>query len=293
MSEHAVNVTIRSALHADIEACGHIMHKAFKGINESHGFENTDFPTAEIGCQVAAFHIHNPLYYGVVAELGGRIVGSGFLDERSLIRGVTTVSADPDVQGKGVGRRLMVALLERSRGSSGVRLLQHPFNTLSLALYTSLGFEVKEPIIFMSGRPKSQTPVGFEIRRMRSEDLDACGALCKKVHGFERINELRDALQVFTPFVALREGRVVAYASAADTWAQNHGVAEVEEDMRALILGIGVSMPEPLSFLLPIRQTAFFRWCLDQGLSLVKPMTLMAMGEYQEPKGCYFTSVVF
>jgi hypothetical protein len=187
----------------------------------------------------------------------------------------------------------MEAVLERGRGSSGVRLLQHPFNTLSMALYASLGFEVKEPIMFVSGRPKSTPSAGYEVRRMRNEDLEACGALCQRVHGFPRTNDLRDALQAFTPFVAVRDGRVVAYASAADTWAQNHGVAETEEDMRALILGMGPSMSEPVSFLLPIRQTRFFRWCLDQGLRVVKPMTLMAMGDYQKPKGCYFTSVVY
>jgi GNAT superfamily N-acetyltransferase len=269
------------------------MHEAFKGINESHGFENTDFPTVEVGCQVAEFYICNPLYYGVVAEIGGRIVGVNFLDERNSIRGVATVSVDPDVQGEGVGRKLMEAVLKRSRSSPDVRLLQHAFNTLSMVLYTSLGFEVKEHIMFVSGRPKSKPYTGVEVRRMQGEDLDECGALCKRVHGFQRTNELTDALKIFTPFVGLREHRVVAYASAADTWAQNHGVAESEEDMRALILGIGASMSEPLSFLLPIRQTSFFRWCLDQGLRVVKPMTLMAMGEYQEPKGCYFTSVVY
>ena len=288
-----MSVTIRTAIPADIEACGRIMHEAFKGINESHGFENTDFPTVEVGCQVAEFYICNPLYYGVVAEIGGRIVGVNFLDERNSIRGVATVSVDPDVQGEGVGRKLMEAVLKRSRSSPDVRLLQHAFNTLSMVLYTSLGFEVKEHIMFVSGRPKSKPYTGVEVRRMQGEDLDECGALCKRVHGFQRTNELTDALKIFTPFVGLREHRVVAYASAADTWAQNHGVAESEEDMRALILGIGASMSEPLSFLLPIRQTSFFRWCLDQGLRVVKPMTLMAMGKYQEPKGCYFTSVVY
>ena len=43
-----MSITIRTAIPADIEACGRIMHKAFNGINETHGFENTDFPTVEI-----------------------------------------------------------------------------------------------------------------------------------------------------------------------------------------------------------------------------------------------------
>ena len=55
--------------------------------------------------------------------------------------------------------------------------------------------------------------------------------------------------------------------------------SDAEEDMRALILGAGVMSSEPLSFLLPTRA--------------VKPMTLMTMGNYQEPKGCCFPSVLY
>ena len=187
----------------------------------------------------------------------------------------------------------MEAVLEHSRGSRGVRLVQHTFNTSSVALYASMGFEVKEPLLLTRGRPRSETPQGVEVRPMRDQDLDACAALCEKVYGFERNNELRDWLHIFTPYVTLRAGRVVGYASAPAEWSVNHGVAETEDDMRALLLGIGASMTDPLTFLLPVRQTSFFRWCLDCGMRIVKPMTLMAIGEYREPAGCYFPSVAF
>ena len=157
----------------------------------------------------AGFFIHNPSCFSIVAEAGEGVVGSCFLDERNSIRGVAIVSVDPAAQGQGVGRKLMEALLERSRGSRGVRLVQFAFNTSSLALYASLGFEVKEPLLLMRGRPGSEALRDVEVRRMRSQDLNACGALCEKVHGFERTNEVRDWLQIFTPFVALRGNRVV------------------------------------------------------------------------------------
>ena len=145
----------------------------------------------------------------------------------------------------------------------------------------------------MNGKPKSKLPAGFEVRPLAKQDLDSCAALCAKTHGFDRANELRDALQFFTPFVALRGGRVTAYASTVTFWPLNHGVAETDEDMKALLLGAGAATEEPLSFLLPVRQASFFRWCLREGLRVVSPMTLMAMGEYQEPKGCYFVSVLY
>jgi hypothetical protein len=58
--------------------------------------------------------------------------------------------------------------------------------------------------------------------------------------------------------------------------------------MRALIAGAAAAAsPEPVSFLLPVRQASLFRWCLAEGMRVVKPMTLMAVGEYREPRGVW------
>jgi len=91
----------------------------------------------------------------------------------------------------------------------------------------------------------------------------------------------------------LREDRITAYALALNLWPRNHAVAETEEDMKALLLGAAAMNAEPLSFLLPVRQASFFRWCLSEGLRAVMPMTLMALGEYREPNGCYIPSVLY
>jgi hypothetical protein len=63
--------------------------------------------------------------------------------------------------------------------------------------------------------------------------------------------------------------------------------------MRVLLAGAGAMSPEPLSLLLPTRQANLFCWCLHQGMRAIKPMTLMTMGHYQEPGGCYFPSVLY
>ena len=72
----------------------------------------------------------------------------------------------------------------------------------------------------------------------------------------------------------------------------NHGVAEDEEDMQALLLGAAAAVDEPIAFLVPLR-SELFRWSLGAGLRLVKPMNLMALGEYQEPRGSWFPSVLY
>jgi hypothetical protein len=187
----------------------------------------------------------------------------------------------------------MDAILERGRDAAGIRLVQDAFNMGSMSLYASLGFEAKEPLVLMIGAPKDPAPAGVAVRAMTSEDLDACARLCLAVHGIERTNELRDALSSVGPVVAERAGRIVAYASAPHFAILNHGVAETEDDLRALLLGAAAGRPDPLALLVPTRQAAFFRWCLAQGLRSTKPMTLMTRGFYQEPRGSWFPSIEY
>jgi predicted N-acetyltransferase YhbS len=287
----AGEVTIREARVGDVEACAQICFDAFGEIQDHHRFLR-DFPVLEAATGLMALWIPHPSIWGVVAELDGRIVGSNFLDERDPIRGVGPITVDPQGQNAGVGRRLMEAVLGRGQGAPGIRLLQDAFHMRSLSLYESLGFDVKEPVAVIAGQPSSRPADEVEVRVLEDDDLDECEALCKRVHGFERTNELRDSIRAFKPFVAVRDGRIVAYASSAVFWPMNHGVAESQEDMEALLIGAAAEVNEPIAFLVPLR-SGLFRWSLAEGLRLVKPMNLMALGEYQEPRGSWFPNVLY
>ncbi len=287
----AGELIIREVAPADAEACARICFGAFGAIHDQHRFPR-DFPVLEAATGLMANWVPHPSIWGVVAERDGQIVGSNFLDERGPIRGVGPITVDPEGQNAGVGRRLMEAVLERGEGASGIRLLQDAFHMRSLSLYASLGFDVKEPVVVISGNPSTGPSNGVEVRALEEGDLDECEALCTKVHGFERTNELRDSIKAFKPFVAVRDGRITAYASSVVFWPMNHGVAERDEDMQALLLGAAASVNEPIAFLVPLR-SELFRWSLAEGLRSVKPMNLMALGEYQEPRGSWFPSVLY
>lgn len=45
--------------------------------------------------------------------------------------------------------------------------------------------------------------------------------------------------------------------------------------------------------IVPTRNSDLFRWCLENGLRVVQPMTLMSSGLYNEPAGAYLPSVLF
>jgi len=116
------------------------MSEAFVEIANQHGFP-PDFPSAQVGIERATAFIAEPSIFGVVAEIDGRIVGSNFLSEGDPIRGIGPITVDPSVQGGGVGRQLMQAVIERARGATGARLVQDAFNTGSYSLCASLGFD--------------------------------------------------------------------------------------------------------------------------------------------------------
>jgi predicted N-acetyltransferase YhbS len=284
-------VTLREPEPGDIEACAQILFDAFGGLHDHHRFQR-DFPELEAAIGLMQAWIPHPSIWGIVAEIEGRIVGSNFLDERDPIRGVGPITVDPKGQNAGVGRKLMAAVMERGEGALGIRLLQDAFHMRSLSLYESLGFEVKEPVAVITGNPRSEPVQEVEVRPLTEGDLDECAALCEKVHGFERKNELRDSIQAFAPFVAVHDRRITAYASSVTFWPMNHGVAASEDEMKALLRGAAAVVEEPLAFLVPLR-AGLLPWGLEEGLRLVKPMNLMALGEYQEPRGSWFPSVLY
>jgi GNAT superfamily N-acetyltransferase len=284
-------VTLREIEPDDVKECARICFEAFGGIDDHHRFPR-DFPSIEFAEGLMQAFVGSPSIWGVLAEVDGRIVGSCFIHEGDPIAGIGPISVDPDQQSSGVGRKLMEAVIERGKEAPGTRLLQDSFNMLSLSLYASLGFEEREPVVMMSGTPTSGPVEGIEVRPLREADLDECEALCKKVHGFERTNELRDAMHAFAPFVAVRDGRVSAYATTLTFWPMAHGVAATDEDMEALMVGAAAAVDDPLAILVPLR-SGLFHWCLAEGLRSIKPMNLMTLGAYQEPSGAWFSSVLY
>jgi L-amino acid N-acyltransferase YncA len=230
-------------------------------------------------------------FYCVVAEIDGRVVGSNCLDERSTIAGVGPITIDPKVQNGGIGRKLMLAALDRAgeRGAAGVRLVQAAFHNRSLSLYASLGFDIREPLSCMQGRTLQRSVPGCTVRVAKPEDLRACNALSRQVHGFERGRELAEAVQQGTAVVVERGGRITGYASSLAFFG--HATAETNVDLQALIASAD-SFGGP-GVLIPSRNNILFRWCLSNGLRIVQPMTLMTTGLYSEPAGAWLPSILF
>jgi predicted N-acetyltransferase YhbS len=282
---------VRAATPADADGCGRVIHEAFGAVNARHGFV-TRWPSVEFAVEFTRDFLALDGIYGVVCERAGRVVGCNFLDERADVCGVGPTAVAPSEQGTGVGRALMMDVLSQARPARGVRLLQDAFNPSSLSLYVSLGFKVKEPIALLRGAPSDPVPEAHTVRPIQVADLDECSELCRAVHGFDRCAELSDALRLRpgSSLLVASDGSIVAYTSGFGTFG--HAVAKSEAGLRALICAGRAPGGDELEFLLPQRHAGLFRWCLGQGMTVVKQMTLMAIGDYAEPRGSWLPSVL-
>ena len=167
--------------------------------------------------------------------------------------------------------------------------MQSAYHNRSLSLYTKLGFDAREPLSCLQGRTAQRRVPGCFVRPARMDDLDACNEVSRRVHGFERGTELSQAIEMNSAMLVERGGRITGYASSLAFFG--HGAAECNADMQALLAsaesfgGSGI--------LVPTRNAELMRWCLANGLKIVQPMTLMAMGLYNEPAGSWFSSILF
>ena len=297
-TEHTLR--LRPGRVEDADNVGKIIFEAFSTLAEKHGFL-PDFPSVDVGRAAASSFLSDPRFYSVVAEDSsgdnkGVVVGSNFLDERSnIVAGVGPLTIDPKYQNKGVGRQLMINVIERAKNKNipAIRLLQASYHNRSLALYTSLGFEVREPISNMQGKPIREVIPGRSVRTATESDVDSCNAICKAIHGHDRNGELRDSIKQGSAKVVLHGDKITGYTTGLAYF--NHSVGLTNDDLKALISSANNDDDRygGPGILIPTRNTQLFRWCLDNGLRLVQQLILMTIGLYNEPRGSYMPSILY
>ena len=285
-----MSITIRQATPADAASAGQICFDAFSTISSAHNFP-PDIPDAQFAIGLLSMMFSAPGFYCVVAEVNDCILGSNCLDERSVIHGIGPITVNPTTQNRGVGRRLMQAALDRAvdQQAAGVRLVQAAFHNRSLSLYTSLGFDIREPLSCVQGRTTERSIPGCVVRPAKTDDAEACNALSRRVHGYDRGVDLAQAIEQGTARVVERGGRVTGYATHLAFFG--HSTTESNVDLQALIAS-AESFAGP-GILVPSRNHVLLRWCLSNGLRVVQPMTLMSAGLYNDPSGAWLPSVLF
>ncbi len=208
------------------------------------------------------------------------------------VAGVGPITVDPAIQGRGLGRKLMEAVLDHAaqHGIERVRLMQDSFNTASLSLYASLGFDVRETVGVMRAPASAKTDSA--IRLATAADGAALDELCQRFYKVSRRGEVAEWSSHGIPTLVREMGGCVrGYLIPG---MLGHGVAETEADALALIAQISRYAPPGMGlFFLPLRQTSLYRSALRSGCRLSKVMTLMTRGPYEEPDHVWLPSILY
>ncbi len=286
----STNFILREGRIEDAYECGSICYQAFKIFNDQHNLP-TDWVSVEATIEQFSFMLKRQNVHSVVAELDGQVVGSNFLWRNGAIAGIGPLSVSPMTQGRSIGKHLMQYILDYAwqQEFAGVRLVQAAYNSSSLSLYTKLGFHVREPLAVLKGTTLQLEVLGYVVRKATYSDIDTCNKLCFHVHGHLRHLELLDAIAQQTLTVVEHNGNITGYTTVLGF--DGHAVAHNNQDLKAL-LGAATTISAS-GFLLPTRNTELLRWCLEKGFYVVRPMTLMSMGLYNEPAGAFLPSIFY
>ena len=280
---------LRPVTTADTPLCARICYEAFAAIAAQHNFA-PDFPSPEFAEAVLGSMLAHPEVTATAAVVDGAVVGSCFVTDTGPIAAIGPITVSPGAQNAAVGRQLMEHALDDAtrRGFVGVRLVQAAYHSRSMSLYAKLGFEVREPLVCMTGAPLARAIPGLTVRPATPEDAESCNVLHFRVHGHTRQPEVADAIRQGVATLVERAGRITGYATGIGFIG--HAVGETNADLQALI-GAAPMFVGP-GFLLPTRNGELFRWCLSQGLRVTQPLTLMSIGLYNEPHGVFLPSVL-
>jgi GNAT superfamily N-acetyltransferase len=292
------SLTVRRIRESDVLECGRIGFAAHKSLSDRYGYP-PEQPSVDFSIGLIRMKLNDPNAWGAVAESGRdhRVAGSVFLNTfpNCPVAVIGPLTVSPSSEG-GVGRGLLLAALEEAngRGFEQVRLVQSPSHPRSLALYSKLGFDLREPLALVGGAPiAARSGDGNSdprsVRLAGRDDLASCDRLCARIHGFERQFELSQAIRQRVATVVERRGRIVGYA--AGVGFIGHAVAETTEDLEALV-GSATSFQGP-GFFVPLRNGKLLRWLLGAGLKVVWPANLMTLGKYSEPAGAFLPSIAF
>lgn len=280
---------LREARPEDLAACGAAMYEAFRNIAERHGFP-PDFPDAQTATGLLGMLLEAPGFDAAVVEEGGEVLGSVFVSRRSPVGGISVVTVDPKAQDRGLGKQLTQRGMEmlHEQGHARQQLIQAAYHNRSLCLYAKLGFVAADMLTNVTGDPFEAEMPGRHVRPGEERDASACNELCRRVHGFERAGEVANAIAQGSAMVVESSGRVTGYTTGVGFIG--HGVGESNDDLKALI-GSGNEFAGP-GILIPASNGELFRWCLDNGLSVVQQMVLMDTAPSGPPNGAYWPAVL-
>jgi len=285
--------TLTTVLPEQADEVGTMVYESFREIAERHNFTPA-FATPQLAQLVVRLLAQTEGNESYLLVEDGQPIACNFGDERDEVVGIGPVAVAVDQQGRGLGRQVMEALLERAErdGFTSLRLVQAAYNMQSFALYHRLGFEVQTMFALMKGRPPADEQPADDVRDYTLADLDACDALHRDVMGFGRRHDLELFATFAPPVLVERSGQIAGYLTRfpGEEAFVMHGVARDERALRDLIIGTAAAAGSELILQIPCGQAETLRWAMAGGFRLAELGSYMVRGNYEQPVGAWIPS---
>ena len=212
--EHILTETtvICSLERADLERAGEVLFGAFTTNAVSRGYAPALRSVQEGVSWAWALLRHEPAER-LVAVQEDRVVGICCLTPRGLLGGIGPVAVDPECQGRGIGRKLLQAVLHKAGGCSSIRLFQEAFNPASFSLYYGEGFSSVADLLDLRadrGSRKRCEPCG-QVSKATAADLNEIHAYDAPRSGADRRPDLGYLQQWGSIFIHRAEEKITGY----------------------------------------------------------------------------------
>jgi GNAT superfamily N-acetyltransferase len=219
------------------------------------------------------------LGHGVACRRDGRLIGTAMwfaLDDSHA--SISLVQVAPDMQGQGLGRRLMRAVME---DAAGRRLKLHA--TLEGAgLYASLGFTAGEIVEQWQGNACISPCAAAGIRMATPEDRAAIGRLDQAATGLDRALVLNAVMREAAVAVAGPPGEVTGFV-VRRLFGRGALIGPLVAPDEAIAIALANFVAEPGFLRIELPGAPLKAWATACGLACVGQVQAMTTGDWPSP----------
>jgi len=193
---------------ADIDRVGEIIFESFRFNASKFGYAPRLQSVQDAKSWVWSMLRHGPSEH-LIIEVDNRIAGMCSMNPRGELGGVGPMAIDASIQSKGIGRELMVAIIERAEGQQGIksiRGIQEAFNPASFSLLYPLGYIPVADILelILPGGSGQMTELCNNVSELMAQDFE-------EVHAYDSPRSKLDRHTDLTYYA--RWGKIFVYRS--------------------------------------------------------------------------------
>lgn len=273
----------------DVPPAAELLRSAFDGVYRRRGHA-PPFPSAETAEWLCRAYLEMDPEGCIVVEHQGAVVGAGFCHVRGRVASIGPVAARPGAPA-GVGRLLMRFIHRVTADCDSRRLFQDAFNPDSFALYSKLGYTVRDvaPYLITDRMlPENGRPPPAGIRRTTPDELGVLERFEQSQLGADRGRDLALLVRTGSGLVCVQDGEVAGYLLYRSLPARvviGPAVAVSEEVMGDLLDTVAMSAPgRPAVLRASASNPSALQRALDRGFRIDHLGNLMVEGWYRAPR---------